>query len=144
MAEGIRNEWESLLRDYCQRIDLRDFEGLAEVVTSDCEIHYGDVSLRGLSALRDYLEGQFERFAATRHDLGSVEAVDLGVGVHATLARIEAWHRFHPREGKRRPDLTIFGRFESRFVETSSGWRIAVHRGSEDERLDEDTEKESE
>ena len=67
--------------------------------------------------------------ARRRHNLGSIEALAGG-----TLARIEAWHRFHPRDGRQRPELTLWDRFDSRFVATPAGWRISEHRGSEDER----------
>ena len=137
-------EWTKLLENYCRLIDARDFSGLDAVFVPDCDVYYGEVGIRGLHALREYLEGQFVRFESTRHTLGTVEALDRTVGSEGldasggptgTMARIEAWHRFHPGSEKHRPDLTLLGRFESRFVETPDGWRIAEHRGSEDDRV---------
>ena len=130
MEAARRSVCEELLEAYCRRIDARDFEGLEAVFAADCVVRYGDVDLVGLPALLDYLKAQLVGFAETRHDLGQVEerAAD------TTLAKIVAWHRFHPRKGRTRPDLTLHGRFESRFVETPAGLRIASHLGSEDRR----------
>lgn len=123
-----------LLRDYCRRIDARDLEGLRAVFISDCHVSYGDVHLEGLPALRDFLRKELARFASTRHTLVSFEHLDSGDGPLRGRSRIEAWHRFVPRPDRPRPDLTIFGHFESDFVATPMGLRIAAHRGVEDDR----------
>ena len=130
MEEARRTACEALLETYCRRIDARDFDGLGAVFAADCVVRYGEEELAGLPALLAYLEAQLAGFAETRHELGRVEARS----DDSTLAKIVAWHRFRPRKGRTRPELTLHGRFESRFVETPAGLRIVSHLGSEDRR----------
>ena len=134
MTESELREMDLLLRDYCRRIDARDLEGLSAVFTSDCHVSYGDVHLHGLPALRAFLQRELARFASTRHTLVSFERLGPGAGPLRGRSRIEAWHRFVPRADRPRADLTIFGHFESDFVPTPMGLRIAEHRGIEDDR----------
>ena len=130
MEDARRIVCESLLETYCRRIDARDFEGLQAVFAEECVVRYGDEELVGLPSLLGYLRAQLAGFAETRHELGRVESRS----PDAMLAQIVAWHRFHPREGRTRPALTLYGRFESRFVDTPAGLRIVSHLGSEDRR----------
>ncbi len=134
MAEPEIVEMDLLVRDYCRRIDARDLEGLAAVFTPECRVSYGDVHLDGLPALRAFLQQELARFAATRHTLASFDVIESSDAPLRGRSRIEAWHRFVPRPDRPRADLTIFGHFESDFVVTPMGLRIAEHRGVEDDR----------
>lgn len=134
MAEVELVEMDLLLRDYCRRIDARDIEGLSAVFTADCRVSYGDRHLEGLPALRIFLHKELARFASTRHTLVSFEVIGSSDAPLRGRSGIEAWHRFVPRADRPRADLTIFGHFESDFVATPMGLRIALHRGVEDDR----------
>lgn len=134
-GEALPAAWPALFEAYCHAIDARDLEALRGVFVPDCEVRYGEVEVRGLDALREYLSEQLARFSDTRHSLGRVTRLGERRGDWAR-ARIEAWHRFPERDGRRRPDLTLHGHFDSRFVETPWGWRIAVHLGAAERRVD--------
>ena len=134
MAESELFGMDLLLGEYCRRIDSRDLEGLSAVFTPNCQVSYGDVHLNGLPALRLFLQRELARFASTRHELVSFERLDSGDAGLRGRSKIEAWHRFVTRTDRPRPDLTIFGHFESNFVPTPTGLRIAKHLGVEDDR----------
>jgi hypothetical protein len=115
---------------YCEAIDGRKLETLADVFTGDCCVRFGEVEIVGFSDLLDFLGSGLARFEATRHVVSDIVLEPAGPDRIRSVSKIRAWHRFV----KDRPDLTIIGRYRNLFVHTSDGWRIAEHRGSEDAR----------
>jgi len=129
-TKSVEREIEELFARYCECIDQRSLESLADVFTRDCRVRFGEEQVEGFDALLHFLHQGLARFAETKHVVSDVELEPEQPGRLRSVARIEAWHRFV----KDRPDLTIFGRYRSVFVETEAGWRIAEHEGSESRR----------
>jgi hypothetical protein len=128
-----------LFSAYCDHIDGRTLEPLAQVFTPDCRVSFGNVEIEGFPALLEFLRAGLARFKATHHIVSDSVIEEDSPERFRCVSRIRAWHRFV----ESRPNLTIVGHYRNVFVATDEGWRIAEHRGSEDSRITDEPPPES-
>lgn len=109
---------------YCRHADLLDPGAMVDRFTEDCVVTFHDdgPTLLGRKNLLDRLAARLSVTISGSHHVSNEELTfeeDASVTGHLYLY---SWQRFegHPRV----PDVHRWGRYEMRFVNQDSGWRI--------------------
>lgn len=113
-----------LLTGLAQRLDAKDFDGLAEVYTADATLRTPDGPVRGADLIIDVARRNHENFARTQHFVSGItierDGADATVG--ADVLAVFALGPGLPLAQR------LFGsRYEVRAVRTAEGWRLREH-----------------
>ena len=110
---------------YAAGVDERDMDMYRSCFADDVEVlDFGDETINGGDAWRDYVVTALERFGPTQHMLGPQLATIDGDTAHCRTD-VQALHFM-----KDAPDttLTLWATYETDMRRTSQGWKIFRHR----------------
>lgn len=119
-AEGRR-----LLYSYARGCDRLDHDLIASVFWPNGRAEMGAIYAGGVDGFVDVALGFMGGMAATRHDIGNVLFRHDGADALASEAYVQAWHRIETPGGTQ--ELTVYGRYLTRFERRGGEWRIAWH-----------------
>ncbi|WP_067722466.1 nuclear transport factor 2 family protein [Nocardia yamanashiensis] len=115
----------SLLHDYADALDRRDWASLNSVFAADVTANYSGAEIvDGRERLTGMIRGYLDKCGPTQHLMGHERAV-----VDGDRASVSAKMRVH-HIGADRPDLTfeVFGWYHAEAARTPEGWRIVSWR----------------
>jgi hypothetical protein len=110
-----------VLSRYSMAMDLRRWELMDQVFTTDGEIFFNDLrvqpSARGVALIRASIE-----CCSYTHHANTTVMVDVDGDRAKVVTNVRAWHRGGPSDDKK---MEAIGRYFDDFVRTPSGWRIS-------------------
>lgn len=124
-----RIEIDELLARYSRALDLRHFDELEGIFTSDAEFDAGGLGHpHGPAAIRAMIEGTIGGLDATQHLVGK-SIIEFGEDGDSADVRTYLISQ-HIRESAPGPIKHYFlgGEYADRVVRTADGWRIAYRR----------------
>jgi len=114
-----------LIYTYSRAADRLDRELLRTIFHEDARIELGAIHRGGVEPFLDVAIGFMGSMAATRHDVGNILIVHHDASHASAESYVQAWHRIETPEGTR--ELTVYGRYLTRFGRRDGRWAIAWH-----------------
>ncbi len=110
---------------YAAGVDERDMDMYRGCFADDVEVvGFGEQTVHGGDAWRDYVVGALERFGPTQHMLGPMLATIDGDDADCRTD-VQAWHTLKEPEGQ---TLTLWATYKTRMRRQSDGaWKIIRH-----------------
>ena len=116
---------QDVMLNYAKGVDERDLDLYRRCFADDVEVvGFGDSTVQGGDAWRDYVETALERFGPTQHMLGPVLADINGDDAHCRTD-VQAFHVMKDPEGA---TLTLWATYVTDMRRTAEGWKICRHQ----------------
>lgn len=115
---------QDVMLKYAAGVDDRDMDLYQSCFADDVEVvGFGDATVHGAVAWREYVEGALERFNATQHMLGPQLATVDGDSAHCRTD-VTAMHYMVEPEGA---TLTLWATYRSDMKRLNGEWKISRH-----------------
>jgi hypothetical protein len=114
-----------LLVTYARAADRLDRDLLPGIFHEGAQVDLGAIYKGGVAGFVEVVMGFMGQMAATRHMLGNMFVERHGPDAAAAETQVSAWHRIDTPDGTR--ELTVFGRYLTRFERREGRWGIVWH-----------------
>ena len=126
MGNQADDRWavQDVMQSYAKGVDDRDLDLYRSCFADDVEVvGFGEETVHGGDAWRDYVVNALERFGSTQHMLSPVMA-QIDGDVAECRTDVQAWHELKEPAGQ---TLTLWATYLTRMSRTGAGWKIVRH-----------------
>ena len=126
MGNQADDRWavQDVMQSYAKGVDDRDLDLYRSCFADDVEVvGFGEETVHGGDAWRDYVVNALERFGSTQHMLSPVMA-EIDGDVADCRTDVQAWHELKEPAGQ---TLTLWATYLTRMHRTDAGWKIVRH-----------------